>query len=102
VPSKHASFWLDLRILLDTVKIILGGRESAESEAATRESPARTEDRWRPRTPVHRNGATAHAPDPGPAMEAVARSSWRRREMVGSDDGRHVEGNGDGRRRRAS
>jgi lipopolysaccharide/colanic/teichoic acid biosynthesis glycosyltransferase len=30
---KHMSLWLDLRILVETVKTVLGGRESAEAVA---------------------------------------------------------------------
>jgi exopolysaccharide biosynthesis polyprenyl glycosylphosphotransferase len=33
---KHRSFWLDLRILADTVKTVLGGRESLEAEPEPR------------------------------------------------------------------
>jgi exopolysaccharide biosynthesis polyprenyl glycosylphosphotransferase len=33
---KHRSFWLDLRILADTVKTVLGGRESLDAEPEPR------------------------------------------------------------------
>jgi lipopolysaccharide/colanic/teichoic acid biosynthesis glycosyltransferase len=36
---KHRSFRLDLRILADTVKTVLGGRESLEPTLAPRATP---------------------------------------------------------------
>ena len=37
---KHRSFWLDLRILADTVKTVLGGRESLEAAPAPQATAA--------------------------------------------------------------
>jgi exopolysaccharide biosynthesis polyprenyl glycosylphosphotransferase len=55
--TKHRSAWLDLRILLETVKIVLRGRESA-LKAAAEERPHGPETGPRPR-PAAGNGAAA-------------------------------------------
>ncbi len=43
---KHRSLWLDLRILADTVKTVLAGREALDAPPAPTAAPAGRRDRW--------------------------------------------------------
>jgi len=42
---KHRTLWLDLRILADTVKTVIAGRESMDA-APHAAAPAETRERW--------------------------------------------------------
>lgn len=71
---KHRSFWLDLRILLETVRIVLRGREGAHA-AAAEPRPAARGPRMTPLPARVRRGRAGEAAlEVGMAATALSRS----------------------------
>ena len=80
---KHLSFWLDLRILLDTVKTVLAGHEAGDAE-----QPARQD-----RRPQGGSGGAAAAVRRAPDERLTGRHDDRvRRQVSGAQQGHHAAG----------
>src|SRR5207249_6419644 len=79
---KHLSLWLDLRILLDTVKTVLAGHGSADAETVPGPAPARAEDPWWLAATLRGTGAEAGGVGTVQPVEALVRGPRRRLEAT--------------------
>ena len=98
---KHLSLWLDLRILLDTVKTVLAGHGSADAETVPGPAPARAEEPWWLAATLRGTGAEAGAVGTVQPVEALVLGPRRRLEGASAGT-RPTDHAPDGRRLRAS